>query len=456
MIEQGASDRQWFTRVALSQGDAEGTAFQFAVWLHIPEDWQLEWGRQYSFTGDFSYATLTRDFSTLSWVSNTNNCFAGGPASSGYKWRAWLGPEEQLPPDSARLDNNVNLRGNLKVPAGATLGTYGEFRAIVGIYLDTDSDGTPDTLSCNSGMSSPIEVAEGLLGPTATSTATATPTDTATATNTPTATPTDTATATSTATATPTPTSTQPSGGGGYALDFDGTTDFVEFPSTESIFGLGWEETKTVSLWVKPDSQVGPCEVDTPDNCDAIFGDRPHWWGISIGEVVGMDRIWVWNYDGSSTSPLDMIPIDYTPGEWVHVALVHSNGMLRAYRNGIEVGALPSGATQQPSTGALPVLDLGGIINNIDRIWMFDGQTDELRLWSIARTESQLSTDMNAPLSTLDPDLAAYYQMSDGSGTVLSDDSLNGNDGTLYDGARDVPGNGTPATWVQSTAPLGG
>ncbi|MGA9531850.1 MAG: LamG-like jellyroll fold domain-containing protein, partial [Anaerolineales bacterium] len=290
-------------------------------------------------------------------------------------------------------------------------------------------------------------------------TATATPLP-ATATATPTPTSTDVLpTATTipdTPTTSPTPTSTAGSGGAGFALDFDGTTDFVEITSANTIFGPGWEDTKTVSLWVKPDTQVGPCAVNTPAWCDAIFGDRPRWWGISIGGIVGMDRIWIWNYDGSSSSPLDMIPIDYTPGEWVHVALVHSNGMLRAFENGIEVGALPSGATLQPNTGAEPILHLGGVINNSSRVWTFDGQTDELRLWSIARTESELSLEKNAPLTTLDPDLVAYYRMSDGSGSLLSDDSLHGHSGTLYDGARGLAGNGTTATWVQSTAPLGG
>lgn len=263
-------------------------------------------------------------------------------------------------------------------------------------------------------------------------------------------------TVTATQTPSPTPVSTTPSSGAGYALDFDGTTDFVEFESANSTFGAGWQDTKTVSLWVKPDTQVGPCAINTPAWCDAIFGDRPRWWGISIGGIVGMDRIWVWNYDGSSNSPLDMIPIDYTPGEWVHVALVHSDGMLRAYENGVEVGALPSGTTVQPNTGAEPILHLGGIINNSNRVWTFDGQIDEVRLWSIGRTESELTADMHAPLATLDPDLVAYYRMSDGSGSLLSDDSLNGHVGTLYDGARGLPGDGATALWVQSTAPLGG
>lgn len=259
-----------------------------------------------------------------------------------------------------------------------------------------------------------------------------------------------------TSTPSPSPGPTATSTGAGFSLDFDGTTDFVELSSADSIFGAGWEDTKTVSLWVKPDAQVGPCAVNTPAWCDAIFGDRPRWWGISIGGIVGMDRIWVWNYDGSSSSPVDMIPIDYTPGEWVHVALVHSDGMLRAFENGVEVGALPSGSTLQPNTGAQPILHLGGIINNSNRVWTFDGQTDELRLWSTARTESEVFLEKNAPISNTAADLVAYYRMSDGSGTTLSDDSLYEHSGMLYDGARGVEGNGAPAAWVQSSAPLGG
>lgn len=303
----------------------------------------------------------------------------------------------------------------------------------------------------NTPSSSPTDAAS------STPTATLTP-PLATATHTPTSTdvPPTATTMPPTQTSSPTPASTTPSGGAGYALDFDGTTDFIEFESANSIFGAGWQDTKTVSLWVKPDTQVGPCAINTPAWCDAIFGDRPRWWGISIGGIVGMDRIWVWNYDGSSSSPLDMIPIDYTPGQWVHVALVHSDGMLRAFENGVEVGALPSGTTVQPNTGAEPILHLGGIINNSSRVWTYDGQIDEARLWSIGRAESDVSADMYAPLATLDPNLVAYYRMSDGSGTVLTDNSLNGHAGTLYDGARGLEGNGNPAEWVQSTAPLGG
>ncbi len=262
------------------------------------------------------------------------------------------------------------------------------------------------------------------------------------------------ATASPTPSSTPTSSTTPVSSGAGYALDFDGNNDFVELPTTHSIFGDGWEDTMTVSLWVKPDSFAGACEHNHPAWCNNVLGDRPRWWGISIGEVVGLDRIWVWNYDGSATSPIDMIPIDYTPGEWVHVALVHSGGMLRAYRNGVQVGALPSGTTLQPNTGALPQVNMGGIINSSTRNWTFDGQIDEVRLWSTARSAEEIQADLFHPINKSSPNLAAYYMMSDGSGSILTDDTGHGNVGVLYDGARGVAPDGSPPQWVNSTAPL--
>jgi hypothetical protein len=166
----------------------------------------------------------------------------------------------------------------------------------------------------------------------------------------------------------------------------------------------------------------------------------------------GVDRLWVWNYDGSSGSSYDIIEIEYTPGEWVHISLVHGNGWLRAYKNGVEVGSVASGPTLQPSTGALPVLHLGGVINNASRNWTYQGQIDEVRLWSRELSGEEINRDMYQTLVGNESGLAAYYQMSDGAGLVLTDDSVNTWNGTLKDGAVDVPPDGFPPAWVISEA----
>jgi hypothetical protein len=238
----------------------------------------------------------------------------------------------------------------------------------------------------------------------------------------------------------------------GFALAFDGLNDFVELAQTSYVLGSGWEVTKTVNLWVKPKG-IGPtCLYDDPAWCDAIFGDRPRWWGISRGVMDGKDRIWVWNYDGSPGSPIDLIGIPYESEEWVHISLVHNGGILQVFQNGEIVGEVESGATQQPSTGALPILHLGGIINNAERNWTFEGEIDEVRLWSRALSAEEIQADLYRILAGDEDGLAAYYQMSDGEGLALTDDSVNNWNGTLRDGIGEVPPDGQPPLWVISGA----
>ena len=141
---------------------------------------------------------------------------------------------------------------------------------------------------------------------------------------------------------------------------------------------------------------------------------------------------------------------EYAVDEWVHIAFVHVGGTLSAYRNGVLVASVPSGPTQQPVTGALPVLHLGGIINSTTRNWSFGGEIDEVQIWNTARTEAQIQQDMTEPVAVIDDRLAAYYRMSDGSGMWLTDDSLHGWVGTLTDGGP-VPPDG-PIQWVMSGA----
>jgi hypothetical protein len=235
-------------------------------------------------------------------------------------------------------------------------------------------------------------------------------------------------------------------------LAFDGNNDFVELAETTATMGAGWEDTKSVELWVLPLGPGPSCQYETPAWCDAVFGDRARWWGISRGVIGGQDSMWLWNTDGSPGSSIDIVEVPYTSGEWVHITLVHQNGILSAYKNGIEVGSTPSGTTLQPNTGAKPVLHLGGIINTTSRVWTFQGQLDEVRIWNIARTPMEVQENLYQTLVGNEPGLKAYYQMSDGVGLVLTDDSQFTWNGLLYDGARGVPPDGFPPQWVPSTA----
>ena len=233
----------------------------------------------------------------------------------------------------------------------------------------------------------------------------------------------------------------------GSSLAFDGNTDYVYIGETRAVLGsTAWVNTMSFSLWVKP-LGTGTCTVNDVAQCDSIIGDRPRWWGLSHGTVMGMNRLWVWNYDGN----YDKIGIPYTPGEWIHVAWVHANGMLKAYKNGELVGSVYSGTTVQPNTGAAPKLQIGAVINNIIRNWSFQGELDEVRLYNLELSQNEIQSTLFTELSGSESGLRAYYKMSNGSGMVLTDDLINSFDGQFRDGIPNVT-DGTFPVWVSSTA----
>ncbi len=225
-------------------------------------------------------------------------------------------------------------------------------------------------------------------------------------------------------------------GEAGSAMFFDGLDDYVLLDETNIVMGgTAWKNSKTVSMWVKPEGIAAVC-VPNPSNCDAVFGDRPRWWGISRGNINGEDRLWIWNYD----TDVDSVSIRYTAGEWVHITLVHDGGVLSAYKNGQFVGSVNSGTTTQPFTGGLPVLEIGGVFIDISDAWLFEGEIDEVRLYNRALTQTEIQNTMFEPLVGNESGLTAYYTMNTLDGGFLPDELvdeigdpvLNPNNGILY------------------------
>ncbi len=105
-----------------------------------------------------------------------------------------------------------------------------------------------------------------------------------------------------------------------------------------------------------------------------------------------------------------------------------------------------------PNTGAIPSIQIGAVINNVERNWSFNGEIDEVRFYNFGLTQSEIRDSIFTELTVPVSGLRAYYKMSDGSGTILTDDSGNSFDGTLMDGGGIVPANGSYPLWITSGA----
>ena len=72
------------------------------------------------------------------------------------------------------------------------------------------------------------------------------------------------------------------------------------------------------------------------------------------------------------------------------------------------------------------------------------GELDEIRFWDDKRTATEIKDNMFKELSGTESNLIAYYKMTDQSGSTVTDNSSNNNNGII-----------TGATWVTSNAPIG-
>ena len=112
-------------------------------------------------------------------------------------------------------------------------------------------------------------------------------------------------------------------------------------------------------------------------------------------------------------------------GQWFHVAAVFDkagDGMF-LYVNGELVGMNPYNAQ---SFSDFAEFDLTYLIGHYA-----DGQIDEARVWSIARSQEDIQATMDIELEGTENGLVGYWKFNEAGGKIAYDSSPNGNNGTL-------------------------
>ncbi len=208
---------------------------------------------------------------------------------------------------------------------------------------------------------------------------------------------------------------------GGTCIQFDGTNDFVRVPNHSSLNLTG--NTLTLEAWIYPtawetnffEGSVVVKEAVSISGYMLRVGDNG-----TLGFSLGNGSSWSHAVTASSTLNLN---------RWQHIAGVLNGTDMFVYVDGVEVATQTfSGNIASNSAN----LSIG--ITDIYSSRYFQGKIDEVRIWSNARTLSEIQANMHKNLTGSESNLVAYYSMSDGSGTTLTDNSANSNDGTLING----------------------
>jgi hypothetical protein len=230
------------------------------------------------------------------------------------------------------------------------------------------------------------------------------------------------------------------------ALNFDGLNDYVSVPYNAS---LDVSNTLTIEAWVYP----------TNNQWDNIVMKGNYGYGFALaggsggaGTCFTLKNLVFW--DQSQCGSTIRSTLTYTFNTWQHVAVtveaISSQLRIYFYLNGVQDGPYYSGVSTISNGGANSLLYIGtqglGLGN------YFAGSIDELRIWNMVRTSSQIQAAMNTELNPASqPNLVAYYNFNEGIAdgnnagvTTAIDATTNNNIGTLNNFAL----NGSTSNWV--------
>jgi len=184
---------------------------------------------------------------------------------------------------------------------------------------------------------------------------------------------------------------------------------------TSNVFNTGYE--LTMEVWIRI--------YNSADN-QKILGKVTN--TFDNGYVLAMEtgnysEVWDPAHYGltSGTIPLD--------SAWVHLATTYAaSGQLTEYINGVNVGSIPGGSNQI-SSSTNPFI-IGMAPWDLVSFQTF-GYIDEVRIWSVARTQSEIQSTMFKHLQGNEAGLVAYYDFNQAAGTNVPDVTTNGNTGTV-------------------------
>ncbi len=219
----------------------------------------------------------------------------------------------------------------------------------------------------------------------------------------------------------------------GHALDFDGTNDYVSLPYENDF---DFTSAMTVAAWIKVDTFT--------TDWQAIVTKGDGSWRLQrFGSTNHID----FGTNGLSNGDLEGTT-DVNDGNWHYIAGVFDGSTKYLYVDGkLDASASVTGTI---STNNYPV-EIGANSGAPGR--NFDGLIDEVRIWNVARTQTELKDNMNTVLTGNESGLTAYYKFDMSSGTYLYDHSGNNHTGKLHNMANsDWVGSGWPeknnATWT--------
>jgi hypothetical protein len=225
---------------------------------------------------------------------------------------------------------------------------------------------------------------------------------------------------------------------GSFALQFAGH----QSTNTADADDLDLTTTFTIEMWIKPNMTGGLQHILSKwgSTADAAYH-------MAITNESGLEgRLQFGTRDtegGSNTFAYSSAPLE--SDVWQHVAVAFDNGEARLYVDG-QLDTVQAGMHVPQVTGQM--VSLGRERSHNPNY--YSGLIDEVRIWNVARTASEIAANMNVSLTGTEPGLVAYWQLDEGEGDTAFDATGNGHNMRL--GESSGPDAADP-TWVSPGKP---
>lgn len=224
-------------------------------------------------------------------------------------------------------------------------------------------------------------------------------------------------------------------------LDFNGTDEFLLIGDVND---LGTSDF-TIETWVNYDTPGTTGQYIICKGLTTIGNPSNAGYGIEINQNNGDIRFAIGHSSGVLQAAI--APGILNPNTWYHIAGVRTGSNLLLYLDGVLVATASTGFTYNTDTN-IP-LSIGAHNKGINGITAdyLDGSMDEVRIWNVARTQGEISSNMNCAITSPEPNLMAVYNLNENSGTTAGDLSGNSNDGSFV---------GSPMWMCSPVAPICG
>ena len=208
----------------------------------------------------------------------------------------------------------------------------------------------------------------------------------------------------------------------GDALDFDGSDDYVVVTELTNLSGA----EITIEYWFKGSNTKSAVRQQS-DIYNYI--------------VSGWADLHILSNDGGTSNGI-AIGSGAEDGNWHHISMTWQQNTTNGFKSYLD-GALV--AQRDSSDTPIPNLSSNLYFGSWNGTSEFmTGQLDEVRIWNVARTATQIRENIHLTLNGTESGLVSYYQFNEGAGTTASD-ITGGHDGTLQNGT----------SWVDSTVAIG-